>query len=156
MLDELTSKVFPQHLEMYPFTLIRDKRIVIVRIKEDDTKKNKSYLRNLFILVGNEFVTTNYSDTMQLLSEIKLFNRGNKQNKYTNLVDFQGDVNLKLKLTNDHIHISRAEAMSITDIMKDAKSGLTMTRVFDNEYPFSAELITTHLIKSGLLNWFDE
>lgn len=156
MYDEITKETLPQNVSLKIFALINDKNIYLIRAKEDDYTLNKGYIRSLLIMVRNELVTTNYADTKLLLSEIKLFERGNKQNKYTTVEKFDGDVNLKLHLTDGYIYISKAEALSITDIYSESKIGVSMARILEHELMFTPETLTMHLHNSKQLDKLGE
>ena len=128
-----------------------DRKMVLVRAIEVDEVDNKSYLRTLMLLVENEFITTNYPDTKLLLSELKLFNQGNKQNKYTSLEQKDGDINLKLKLSDSVIYISKVEAHAITEIYHESKVGTSMKKLFDGEYRPELSVLTSWIHEAGLL-----
>jgi len=103
MLDVQISKTIPMNVSLIKIPVVRDKKISFLRAKEYVKKDNKSYLRSMLIIVDDELVTTNFADTVVLLAEIQKFERGNKQNTYTKVETHNGDVNLKLNLTNGHI-----------------------------------------------------
>ena len=125
---------------------------MLLRAKEEDFLEKKSYLRTILFMINNEIITTNYADTRLLLSEFKLFDRGNKQNKYTTLEKFEGDINLKIKLTNSTIYISKAEALTIVEMYNESKLGISMNRIIEKEYRFSAEELTIKLQNSKFLD----
>jgi len=152
MIDEIITEVLPNNVTLFTIPLVNDKNIWLIRAKELDIVNDKSYVRSLLIMVENELITTNYADTRLFLAEIKLFDRGNKQNKYTTLEKFEGDINLKLHLSNGHTYISKAEAHTISDIYHDSKSGVNMARILEFELIYTAETLTRLLHKSKLLD----
>ena len=152
MIDEIITEVLPNNVTLFAVSLVNDKNLWLIRAKELDIVNKKSYVRSLLIMVGNELITTNYADTKLLLAEIKLFDKGNKQNKYTTLEKFDGDINLKLHMTNAHIYISKAEAHTISDIYFESRSGVSMARILEYELKFTAETLTRLLHKSKLLD----
>jgi len=152
MIDEIILDTVPENVELKPITLVNAKKIVLFRAKELDITNKKSYVRSLLFMVGNELITTNYPDTKLLFAEIKLFEKGNKQNSFTTLEKFEGDTNLKLKLTNGHIYISKAEALTISEIYHESKQGVNLQRLLEAELKFSPELLTQLLHESGFLD----
>ncbi len=152
MIDEIILDTVPENVELKPIILVNAKNIVLFRAKELDIINKKSYVRSLLFMVGNELITTNYPDTKLLFAEIKLFEKGNKQNSFTTLEKFEGDTNLKLKLTNGHIYISKAEALAITEMYHESKQGINLQRLHEAELKFSPELLTQLLYKSGFLD----
>ena len=128
-----------------------DKKMVLLRLIEVDKVDKKSYLRTLMMIIDNELVTTNYPDTRLLIAELKLFNQGNKQNKYTAIQQKDGDTNLKLQLTNRAIYISKAEAYAIADIYHESKSGTNMMKLFEGEYKPEPSVLTSWIHEAGLL-----
>lgn len=151
MIDEITTETIDNNIKLNAFALVNDKNFMLIRAKEQDESNSKSYVRCLLLMVGNELITTNYADTRLLLSEIKLFEKGNKQNKYTTIERKDGDINLKLKLMNSHIYISKAEAMAITDIYNESKVGISMSRMLEYELKFTPETLTRELNRAKLL-----
>lgn len=85
MIDEEIEAVKMHNVSLVCIDLIIDKEIYLIRAKEAKQSENRAFIRSLMFVVKNELVTTNYADTKLLLSEIKLFERGNEQNKYTTL-----------------------------------------------------------------------
>ena len=151
MNDEMIEEALPENISLRAIPLILDKKIYLIRAKEDDYFSRKSYLRSLLVSVRDELVTTNYADTRLLLSEIKLFDKGNKQNKFTEIVQKDGDRNLKLSLTNGHIYISKAEAMTITSIYEESKIGVSLQRLLEQEIHFTPQFIAKLLIDGNFL-----
>jgi len=152
MNDQIILKTVPENVELKPIILVNAKKIVLFRAKELDLANNKTYVRSLLFMVGNELITTNYPDTKLLFAEIKLFEKGNKQNSFTTLEKYDGSINLKLKLTKGHIYITKAEALTISEIYNESKYGVSLQRLLESELKFSPELLTQLLYKSGFLN----
>jgi len=152
MYDEIITEALPENITLEVIALIRDKQIALIRAKELDIGNKKSYARSLLIMVKDELLTTNYADTKLLLTELKLFDRGNKQNKFTTLEKKDGDINLKLNLSNSHIYISKAEALTISGIYEESKIGVSIQRLMVEELKFTAESLTSYLHHSKLLD----
>ena len=152
MYDEIIIEALPENIHFETIPLIRDKKILFIRAKELDLKNKKSYVRSLLIMIQDELITTNSADTKMLITELKLFDRGNKQNKFTTLEKKDGDINLKLKLHKGHIYISKAEAMTTVSIIEDLKSGINVQKIYTEEIRFTASNITNYLHSSGLLD----
>jgi hypothetical protein len=151
MMDEKVQQAKPEYLEPLPNFLLRDKNIILIKIKE--TIQKKSYLRNLLVFVKNELVTTNYADTCLFMEELKLFNLGNEQNKYFNLKEKNSVKNLKLELLDKtHIYISKSEAAAIYKMYNESKLGLSMVYIMDYEYEFTPEMLADFLFQYKLLD----
>jgi hypothetical protein len=152
MYDEIIPETLPENVKLEAIVLIYDKKIVLIRAKELDIGNKKNYARSLLIMIKDELITTNYADTKLLLSELKLFDRGNKQNKFTTLEKKDGDINLKLTLSNSHIYISKAEALTICGIYEESKIGISIQRLMVKELKFTADSLTSYLHESKLLD----
>lgn len=152
MMDELIIDKKNDRVILTTIPLVNAKNIFLVRAKEEDRSNNKSYVLNLLFMVGNELITTNYADTRLLLAELKLFERGNIQNTFTSIKEIACVVNLKLQLHNTYIYISKAEALTILDIYHESKTGISMQRLIENKYIFTAENLTKLLSNSDLLS----
>jgi len=154
MLDEQINCVIPDNVDLIEIPVIRSKKISFVRAKERVKVKDKyyNYLRSMLIMVGEELITTNFADTVVLLAEIQKFDRGNKQNKYTEIERHKGDVNLKLNLTLGYIYISASESLAIFNMHKYSLQGISLVRIIDDEFVLTAESIATYLNKNKMLN----
>jgi len=152
MYDEIITETLPENITLSVIPLVYDKFIALVRAKEYDEENKKSYVRSLLIMIENELITTNYADTKLLLAELKLFDKGNAQNKFTSLEKINGDVNLKLKLSDDYIYISKAEAFTISGIYEESKIGVSMQRIIESELKFTPEILAKLLYDNKLLD----
>ena len=152
MLDEQINTTIPENVSLIEIPVIRNKKICFVRAKEKVVKERKSYLRSLLIMIGDELITTNFADTLVLLAEIQKFERGNKQNFYTVVEKYEGDINLKLALTNGHIYISAVESLAILNMYKHSLQGMSLTRIIEDELILTAEMIASYLNENMMLN----
>jgi len=152
MIDEQIKSVVPENVDLIAIPVIRNKGFSFIRAKERVLKENKNYLRSMLIMVGDELITTNFADTVILLSEIQRFERGNKQNTYTSIKTHEGITNLKLKLTDGYIYISTSEALAISTMQKHSFQGMSLVRIVEDELMLTAESIATYLNKNKMLN----
>lgn len=152
MLDEQISTTIPENVSLIEIPVIRNKKICFVRAKERVDKENKNYLRSILIMIDNELLTTNLADTMVFLAEIRKFERGNKQNYYTTIEQHEGDINLKVKLTEGHVYISTVEALAIIEMHKIALQGMSLIRIIEDELILTAEMIAHYLNENQMLN----
>jgi len=152
MLDEQITKTIPSNVSLIEIPVIRNKEICFIRAKERVDVDKKNYLRSILIMVGNELITTNFADTVVLLAEIQKFEHGNKQNFYTSVERHDGDVNLKLELTNGHIYISTVEALAIINMYKHSFQGVSLIRIIEEELVLTAEMIAGYLNENKMLN----
>jgi hypothetical protein len=133
--------------------VINNKNICIVKIKQEVVGRGKKFISNIFVMVGNELITTNYADTRQLITELKLFERGNKQNTFTKIEKFDGNINLKLQLYNSSIYVFKSEAETIVQVYFDLIRGINMEALADNEFKFTPDILTKLLGCTGTLGW---
>lgn len=154
MIDEEIKSAVIGNIHPVSIDLVIDKRIYLIRAKEVEKYERKVYIRSLLILVGNELITTNYADTKLLLAEIKLFDKGNKQNKYTVLEKKDGDINLRLQLSEGHVYISKAEAHTISEIYRESMHGMSTQRLLESEIKFSLPELAQFLNMDGFLEYY--
>jgi len=136
-----------EDLEITKTTLLFGKNIYLIRAFKKENQKKK-YIKNLSILIDNVIYTATFADTQLFMEEINLFDRGNIQNKYMKITEFEGIKNLELQLANKRIYLSKSEAKAIYKIFNLAFAGYTVSRLLEDE------CILTHdiLIKKGLNN----
>lgn len=153
MLDEQIKPVIPENVTLIQVHVIRNKEISFILAKERDDIDRKNYLRGFLILIGDELITTNYSDTNQLFAEIKLFERtGKGKYFYSESKQDNGVLGLQIKLTNGHIYITRAEALAISVLRTDSMNGVSKNRIIENELILIPEMIATYFHKNNMLN----
>lgn len=136
MLDERATKCVIGDIEIKRLQTVRNKKVTIIRGKEVDTNPNKSYLRTLMVMIGNELVASNYADSVLLYCELKLYDKGNEQNHFFAIEHKNKVCNLRLKQTfsKQNIYISKAEAEAFCNMFREAKSGVSMVRMLDEEF----------------------
>ncbi len=93
--------------------LCRDKGISLIRGFEIDFKEDKKFMKTALILVGDEIVSSNFSDTVHFMEELNLYDFGNDQNKYLDITEFKNTKNLRLKLENETVYITKSECKAI-------------------------------------------
>lgn len=150
-LDELTKEnpFFRVSLTKVPLNF--DKNIFLVRAFEEDLKEKKKYMRSALILVGNEIITSRFSDTIHFIEELNLYDFGNDQNQYLDITEFKNTKNLRLKLTDKIIYLSKSECKTMSKLFNFSLSGYTMSRVLEFEYTFTPETLTRALNDFGYL-----
>ncbi len=62
--------------------LSKDKNVNLLKFFEINDEDCKKYLRSTMIMIGDEILTTNYTDTTQFIEELALFDKGNEQNRF--------------------------------------------------------------------------
>lgn len=152
MLDQQITQAIPNNVSLIEIPVIRNKQFSFIRAKEKVVGDKKSYLRSILIMIKDELITTNFADTVVLLAEIQKFERGNKQNFYTSLEQHDGDINLKLELTEGHIYISTVEALAIINMYKHSLQGVSLIRIIEEELMLTAEMIAGYLNEKNMLN----
>lgn len=131
--------------------LCRDKGISLVRGFQLDFQKDKKYMKTALILVGGEIVTSNYSDTVHFMEELNLYDFGNDQNKYLDIKEFKNTKNLRLKLENETVYITKSECKAIYKLFNSSLAGYSLASVLEFEYDFTAETLTRALNDYGYL-----
>jgi hypothetical protein len=147
----LTDK-FGAELKVIPVALNLDKEIHLLHIFEEDHSVKKKFIRNELVFIGNQILTSTFSDTVHFFEELKLFDVGNKQNKYLDITEYKGTKNLKLKYDGDrNIFISRSEACAMYKIFNFSFLGYSVSTVLEKEFRCTPQELTKLLHDSDLL-----
>lgn len=148
---KLTDKLGVE-LSVIPVALNLDKEIHLLHIFEEDQSVKKKFIRNELVLVGNQILTSTFSDTVHFMEELNLFDIGNNQNKYLDITEYQSTKNLKLKHSGDeNIFISRSEAKAMYKIFNLAFLGYSVAAVLEKEFRFTPQLLAKTLHDNQLL-----
>ena len=148
---KLTDKLGVE-LSVIPVALNLDKEIHLLHIFEEDHSAKKKFIRNELVLVGNQILTSTFSDTVHFMEELNLFDIGNNQNKYLDVTEYQSTKNLKLKHNGDeNIFISRSEAKAMYKIFNLAFLGYSVADVLEKEFRFTPQLLAKTLHDNQLL-----
>jgi len=141
-----------RELKIVPVALNLDKEIYLLHIFHEDQKLNKKFIRNELVIIGNTILTSTFSDTVHFMEEIKLFDFGNKQNKYLNVTEYKATKNLKLIYQGvQDIFISKSEALAMYKIFNLAFIGYSVATVLENEFRFSPQMLTKLLHQQKFL-----
>jgi hypothetical protein len=129
-----------------------DKEIYLLSIYEENIHVKKKFIRNELILIGNQILTSTFSDTIHFMEEINLFDVGNSQNKYLDVTEYKNTKNLKLKLNGEeNIFLSKSEAKAMYKIFNLAFIGYSVASVLEREFKFTPQLLTKFLHQNQLL-----
>ena len=129
-----------------------DKEIYLLSIYEENLHVKKKFIRNELILIGNQILTSTFSDTIHFMEEINLFDVGNSQNKYLEISEFKSTKNLKLKHNGEeNIFLSKSEAKAMYKIFNLAFIGYSVASVLEREFKFTPQLLTKFLHQNQLL-----
>ena len=151
-IDELTTKHSQYiRIELTKVPLCRDKNILLVRGFEIDYEANKKYMKTALIIVGDEIITSNFSDTVHFSEELNLYDTGNDQNKYLDVTEYKSTKNLRLKLENETVYITKSECKAIYKLFNSSLMGYSLSNVLEFEYNFTPETLTTALNDFGYL-----
>jgi hypothetical protein len=151
-MDELTIKNENFDITLTKVGLNFDKEIYLVRAFEEDQSAKKKYLRTAGILVGDELLTSTFTDTTHFMEELNLFDFGNAQNKYFAVTEYIGTPNLKLKIDYKNVFISKAEAKTMYKLFNMSLIGYSLARVLEFEYRFTPQSIATALYRHDYLS----
>lgn len=145
-------------LTIIPVALNRDKEIFLLHIFEEDQSAKKKFIRNELVLVGNQILTSTFSDTVHFFEELNLFDTGNNQNKYLDIAEYKSTKNLKLKHSGDkNIFISKSEAKAMYKIFNLAFLGYSVVTVLEKEFRLTPQLLTKLLHDNKLLSrWWSK
>jgi|GEM_PF-5906140 len=133
-----------------------DKNIKLLRGFEQNSISKKRYMRNVVIMIGDEFITSNIADTMLFKEELVLFNYGDKQNKYlfpsSRTIEKESVSSLSITLGDGSvIHISRSEAKAMVGLWNMSLQGYSFTRLLEFEKEQTLETWTVALENNGYL-----
>ena len=154
-MDDLTKPINVYNTELKPIfiDLQRDKDIRFVKICEVNEELNKQYIRAAFVMVGDVFLASTFSDTVHMMEEFYLFDGGNDQNKYLAVLEHQKTKNLKLKYDGENdIFISKSEAKAIYKLFNFSIMGYSVARVMEYEYKFTPQILTQLLHNHGFFD----
>ena len=151
-MDVLTTE-HSQYLriELTKVQLCRDKNISLVRGFNLDYEANKKYMKTALIIVGDEIITSNFSDTVHFCEELNLYDTGNDQNKYLDVTEYKSTKNLRLKLENETVYITKSECKAIYKLFNSSLSGYSLASALEFEYDFTPETLTRALNDFGYL-----
>ena len=139
-------------LKIIPVALNLDKEIYLLHIFEKDHGAKKKFIRNELVLIGNQILTSTFSDTVHFMEELNLFDIGNDQNKYLDITEYKHTKNLKLKHNGDeNIFISKSEAKAMYKIFNLAFLGYSVATVLEKEFRFTPQLLTKLFHQNNLL-----
>lgn len=134
---------FGVELKIIPVALNFDKEIHLLHIFEEDTSVKKKFIRNELISIGDQILTSTFSDTVHFMEELNLFDIGNNQNKYLDITEYKNTKNLKLKHNGDkNIFISKSEAKAMYKIFNLAFLGYSVSTVLEREFRFTPQTLT--------------
>lgn len=121
-------------------TLNVEKEVFLINIV--DEKNEARFIRNKMIMIGRHIITSRYADTAHFMQEMRLFERGNDQNKYLSIRDYKGTRNLKLKCDGiETKFFSKSEANTIREIYDQSFSSSKLSFLLENEFIFSREML---------------
>lgn len=155
-MDEMIEKYSGNKIDISDVSLNNDKNIKLLRGFEVDESARKKYMRNIVIMVDDEFITSNMADTMIFKEELALFNFGDKQNKYlvpsSRKIEQENVNSLDLTLSDGKvIHIARSEAKAMVGLWNLALKGYSFVRLLEFEKEQTLETWTVALKVNGYL-----
>ena len=155
-MDEMIESYNGNKIVISEVSLNNDKHIKLLRGFEVDKKAKQKYMRNVVVMVEDEFITSNMADSMIFKEELVLFNLGDKQNKYlfpsSRTIEQKKANSLDLKLRDGKvIHITRSEARAMIELWKMAFKTYTFSRLLEFEKEQTLETWTVALEANGYL-----
>jgi len=143
--ERIEYEIYDKNIIITKVPLNRDKEIYLLRAFSIENKKK--YLRNFAILVQNILFASNFADTVLLLEELNLFDKGDPKNKFFETTEHQKVKNLRLQINDIKIFISRSEAKAIYKIYNLSFLGYSLTRLLEAEYQFTPQNLAQLLLK---------
>lgn len=129
-----------------------DKDINLLQAVETQEGSKKKYLRGALILVEKDIITSVFPDTLEFALELKVFDKGNSQNKYFSIVEHKKVKNLLLaREGKENIYISKIEAMAMYQIFQYSLWGYSSVPLVADSFEFTPDILAKALHKSGLL-----
>jgi hypothetical protein len=155
-MDEIIGAYQENRIIISHVVLNHDKDIKLLRGFEEDSGVKKRYMRNIVIMIGDEFITSNIADTMLFKEELALFNFGDKQNKYffpsSRIVEKESVSSLSLTLSDGKIiYISKSEAKAMVGLWNMSLQGYSFARLLEFEKEQTLETWTVALKLNGYL-----
>ena len=155
-MDEIITKDVKNDIHITTVMLSKKNDIKLLRGFELDGKKK--YMRNYVIIIKNEFITSNISESVLLREELLLFDRGDGANQFCKInkrkVGEEFRISLKIELTNKKpIYISKSEAKSIVSIFNMALMGYSFSRLLEFENKQTLESWANALYKNKYLEF---
>ncbi len=154
-MDDNISK-YNGEIDISHVILDHGKNIKLLRGFEIVPDIDKRYMRNVVIMVSDEFVTSNLTDSIRLREELILFTSGDLQNKFlyptTRKIKKETVHSLVLTLpSKKEVFIGRAEARTMVTIWNMAMQGYSFSRLSEFETSQSLETWTRALERNGYL-----
>lgn len=134
----LSGYFIPSPIDVEKTTLDDGLNIFVLRVFELDLKtQGKRYIRSFAILIENSLITSNVRETENLLSELLLFEKGDKNNEFFDIVTKNSVISLKLKLKD--IYISKAKAKAIVEYFNKLNRNYNMSYAYEDEIELTLE-----------------
>lgn len=155
-MDENIDKFDGNDIVISTVILNHDKDIKLLRGFEIDEKSNNRYMRNVVIMIENEFVTSMTADTLILQEELAMFNIGDSQNKYFYPISrtINKEVLHSLEFTFDDgrkIYITKSQARAMVKLWNMSLQKYSFARLLEFEQEQSLETWTIALERNGYL-----
>ena len=155
-MDELIIAYQENQIEISHVVLNQDKDIKLLRGFEQDAGNKKRYMRNIVIMIADEFVTSNIADSMLFKEELALFNQGDAQNKYflpleRTLSEERVNSLVLTLVDNQKIYISKSEARAIVSLWNMSMQGYSFSRLLEFETKQTLETWTASLEQNGYM-----
>lgn len=150
-MDDIIQETQHNNIQLTVIPLNNNLKVSLIRAFEIDIK-DKKYLRNMCLLVNNELITTNFTDTVQFIEELAMFDTGNSQNSFFEIKEINKVRNLKLINTESNIFISKSVAKAIVKIYNMSYLGYSNSRLLEFPLIFSPDNLTQLMYQSKLLS----
>lgn len=154
-MDENIEK-FNGEIDISHVVLDHDKNIKLLRGFEIVPDIDKRYMRNVVVMIKDEFVTSNLTDSIRFKEELILFTGGDLQNKFlfptTRTIKKEIVHSLLVTLpSKKEVFIGKAEARTMVAMWNMAMQGYSFSRLSEFETSQSLETWTRALERNGYL-----
>ena len=110
-----------------------DLDINLLRIFEVDPVEKKRYIRSFGILINKTLFAMNVKETETFITELSLFERGDKNNNYFNIVSKDSVISLKLISENINIYITKSQAKSMIEYFNKLNKSYNLSYAYEHE-----------------------
>lgn len=123
------SMVSDKNIKRSLIILDEFKKLYMVRFYQD-SGNNKIVLIADFLVIDEDYINVTHAHAIKFFTEIKLFEKGDSQNTFFQIVEKNGDMSLKLKSSKYKLYLSKSDAFTITEIMNN------LNKFLDGPSPF--------------------
>lgn len=136
----LSGYFIPAPLDVEKKSLNDELDINLLRVFEIDLIEKKRYIRSFAILINNTLFAMNIKETEIFINELSLFEKGDKNNRFFDMVSKESVTSLKLKSrTINNFYITKSQAKSIVEYYNKLNRNYNMNYAYEDEIELTIE-----------------